>query len=57
MAYINKGEHDNPHKIPKDNLEGSLDTVHNDYTHTDIPAKVPEEVEKIRIHISTHSRS
>ena len=25
MVYINKGEHDNSHGLPKDNLEGSLD--------------------------------
>ena len=37
MVYINKGDHDNPHGLPKDNLEGFLYTVHHDYTHTDIP--------------------
>ena len=26
MVYINNGEHDNPHELPKENLEGSLDT-------------------------------
>ena len=45
--YINNGEHDNPHELPKENIEGSLDTVYNDYTHTDIPPKVPEEIEKL----------
>ena len=47
MVYINKGEHDNPHELPKENLEGSLDMVYNDYTHTDTPPKLPEEVEKL----------
>ena len=47
MVYINNGEHDNPHGLPKENLEGSLDMVYNDYTHTDIPPKVPEEIEKL----------
>ena len=47
MVYINNGEHDNPHELPKENLEGSLDTVYNDYTHTDIPPKVPEEIGKL----------
>ena len=47
MVYINNGEHDNPHELPKENLEGSLDTVYTDYTHTDIPPKLPEEIEKL----------
>ena len=47
MVYINNREHDNPHELPKENLEGSLDMVYNDYTHTDIPPKVPEEIEKL----------
>ena len=45
MVYINIGEHDNPHELPKENLEGSLDMVYNDYTHTNIPPKLPEEIE------------
>ena len=53
MVYINKGEHDNPHGLPKDNLEGSLGAVHHDYTHTDIPPKIPEEIEKLE-YISQH---
>ena len=47
MVYINKGELDNPHEFPKENLEGSLDTIYTDYTHTDIPPKLPEEIEKL----------
>ena len=47
MVYINKGEHDNPHELPKEYLEGSLDTIYTDYTHTDIPPKLPEEIEKL----------
>ena len=57
MVYINKGEHDDPHGLPKDNLKGFLDAVHHDYTHTDIPPKIPEEIKKIRIHITTLSGS
>ena len=56
---INKGDHDDPHKLPKDNLEGSLDTVHHDYTHTDIPSKMPEEMEKLEYiyqHFQDHKR-
>ena len=47
MIYINNREHDNSHELPKDNLEGSLDTVYHDYTHIDIPPKIPEEIEKL----------
>ena len=47
MVYINNGEHDNPYELPKENLEGSLDTIYTDYTHTDIPLKLPEEIEKL----------
>ena len=59
MVYINNGEHDNPHYLPKENLEGSLDTVYNDYTHTDIPPKVPEEIEKLEYiyqHFQDHEK-
>ena len=47
MVYINKGDHDDLHGLPRGNLEGSLDTVHHDYMHTDFPAKMPEEIEKL----------
>ena len=47
MVYINNGEHDKPHELPKNNLEGSFDTVYHDYTHTDIPPKIPEEIGKL----------
>ena len=47
MVYINKGDHDDPHGLPKDNLEGSLDPIHHDYTHTDISPKMLEEMEKL----------
>ena len=46
MFYINNGKHDNPHELPKDNLEGSLYTVCHNYTHTGIPPKISEEIEK-----------
>ena len=46
MVYI-KGDHDDPHGLPKDNLEGFLDTTHHDYMHVDIPPKMPEEIEKL----------
>ena len=47
MVYISNREHDNPHELLKDNLEGSLEAVHHDYTHTDILPKIPEEIEKL----------
>ena len=59
MVYINKGEHDNPHELPKDNLEGSLDTVYHDYTHTYILPKIPEEIEKLEYiyqHFQDHEK-
>ena len=47
MVYISTREHDNPNELPKDNSEGSLDTVYHDYTHTDILPKISEEIEKL----------
>ena len=47
MVYINNGEHDNPHELPKENLEGPLDTNYTDYTHADFTSKLPEEIEKL----------
>ena len=59
MVYINNREHDNPHELSKDNLEGSLDTVYHDYTHTDIPPKIPEKIEKLEYiyqHFQDHEK-
>ena len=47
MVYINNGEHDNPVELPKENSEGSLDTIYTDYTHADFTTKLPEEIEKL----------
>ena len=47
MVYINKGNHDNPLGLPKDNSEGSQYIVHHDYAHIDFPSKIPEEIEKL----------
>ena len=47
MVYINRGEHDNPNELPKENLEGSLDIIYTDYTHADFTSKLPEEIEKL----------
>ena len=47
MVYINNREHDNHHEHPKENLEGSLDTIYTDYSHADFTTKLPEEIEKL----------
>ena len=57
--HQNNEEHDNPHELPKENLEGSFNMVYNDYTHTDIPPKVPEEIEKLEYtyqHFQDHEK-
>ena len=54
MVYI-----DNPYELSKENLEGSLDTIYTDYTHTDIPTKLPEEIEKLEYrykHFQDHEK-
>ena len=59
MVYINKVDHYNPYGLPKDNLECSLDIVHHDYTHKDIPPKMPEEMEKLEYiyqHFQDHEK-
>ena len=54
MVYSNSREHDNPHELPRDNLEGSLDTVYHDYMHTDIPPGITEGIEKLEyVYINT----
>ena len=55
MVYINKGDHEDPHGLPKDNLEHSIDTVY----HADIPPKMPEEMEKLEYtyqHFQDHKK-
>ena len=47
MVYINNGEHDNPYEFPKENLQGSLDTIYTDYTHADFTTKLSKEIEKL----------
>ena len=58
MVYINNGEHDIPHELPKENLEGSLDTIYTDYTHADFSSKLPEEIklEYIYQHFQDHEK-
>ena len=47
MVYINKGEHDNPHELPKENSEGSLNADNAVYAHTESTTPLPEEIEKL----------
>ena len=47
MVYINKGGHDNPHQLPKENSEGSLNTDNAVYTHTEFATKLPQDIEKL----------
>ena len=59
MVYINKGDHDDPHGFPKDDSEGSQDNIHHDHAHTDIPPKMPEEIEKLEYiyqHFQDHEK-
>ena len=59
MVYINIGDHDNPHGLPKDDSEGFQNTVHHDYVHIDIPPKMSEEIEKLEYmyqHFQDHKK-
>ena len=47
MVYINNEEYENPHELPKENSEGSLNTDNAVYTHIDLATKLPEEIEKL----------
>ena len=59
MVYINKGHHDDPHGLAKDNSEVSQYNVHHDYAHIDILPKMPEEIEKLEYiyqHFQDHEK-
>ena len=59
MVYINKGDHESPHGLPKCDSEGSQDNVQHDYAHIDIPQKMPEEIEKLEYiyqHFQDHEK-
>ena len=59
MVYTNNREHDDPHELPKENLEGSLDTIYTDYTHANFTSKLPEEIEKLEYiyqHFQDHKK-
>ena len=46
-VYINNGEYDNPHELPKEDSEGSLNIDNAVNTHTDLATKLLEEIEKL----------
>ena len=46
-VYINNGKYDNPHELPLQNSEGSLNIDNAVYTHTDLATKLPEDIEKL----------
>ena len=54
--YINKGDHDNPHGLPKDDSEGSQDNIHHDFAHIDIPPKEIEKLEYKYQHCQDHEK-
>ena len=59
MVYIKKGDHENPHGLPKCDLVGSQDNVQHDYAHIDIPPKMREEIEKLEYiyqHFQDHQK-
>ena len=59
MVYINNGEPDNPSELPKENLEGSLDTTYTDYTHAYVTGKLSKEIEKLEYiyqHFQDHEK-
>ena len=47
MVYTNNGEHYNPHELPKENSEVSLNTDNAVFSCTDLATKLPEEIEKL----------
>ena len=50
-VYINKGEHDNPHELPKQqNIEGSTDTEHSLLTLLTV---LPKSIQLINLNISS----
>ena len=60
MVYIKKGNHENPHGLPKCDSAGSQDNVQHDYAHVDIPPKMPEEIEKLEYiyqHFQDHEKA
>ena len=48
VVYIPKGEHDDPHELPKQqDLEGSQNIDHTLYSHSDIIASTPTSSQKL----------
>ena len=59
MVYINKGDHENPHGLPKCNSVGLQHNIQHEYAHIDVPPQMPEEVEKLEYiyqHFQEHEK-
>ena len=47
VVYIPKGEHDDPHELPQQELEGSTEREHTPYSHTDIISSEMNSFQKL----------
>ena len=47
VVYIPKGEHDDPHELPQQDLEGSTKTDHTLYSHSDTIIPTPNSSQKL----------
>ena len=47
VVYIHKGEHDDPHGLPQQYLEGSTETDHTLYSHTTISSPEIDSFKKL----------
>ena len=59
MVFINKGDHENPHGLPKCDSVGLQDNVQHEYAHIDVPPQMPEEEEKLEYiyqHFQEHEK-
>ena len=47
MVYIPKGEHDDPHELPQQDLEGSTKIENTLYSHTDTTISTPNSLQNL----------
>ena len=47
VVYIPKGEHDDPHELPQQDLEGSTEIEHTLYSHTDTITSTKNSFQKL----------
>ena len=48
VVYIPKGEHDDPHELPQQDLEGSTKIDHTLYSHADTITPTPNSSQKLK---------